>query len=215
MAGLDLHHHGDHHRAALRAPLEEAPQLVPHALARQLRCRAAPRRGARPSRRRAGARPPRPARPPRRRPRSRGSRSRAADSRCAGLAVDDDDRDHDALRGEVPAVADHDVLDLGGATAVEEHAARRARAPRGAPRRPRGEHVAVLGDAARGRRGARRRRRAARAGRACGTRRGSGRGSAGGPGGAARRGRPGCRGPRRGPARCRGGPRRSRGGTGC
>ena len=44
-----------------------------------------------------------------------------ADQR-AGLAADRDDRDDDAVAGEVPAIAQHFVADLADARHVDQHA---------------------------------------------------------------------------------------------
>ncbi len=63
-----------------------------------------------------------------------------------GLAVDDDDRDHDALGREVAAVTHDEVLDFAAAAAVEERPARGHSGFLACPVSGQAEHVAVLGD---------------------------------------------------------------------
>ena len=180
MAASDLHHDRDDHRPALGAPPEEAPELVAHPLAGQRRvepllggaCRPALSPRARP------ASSPSSARSSASR-RSRASRSRGG-ARAARLRSTHDDGDDDAVRRQVAAVAHHHVLDLDAPprsrstrpAATRSPRARAPSAPTAARRRPRPRSTRSAARPACA-------RPAARAARACGTRRGSGPGSAG------------------------------------
>src|SRR5258708_4174157 len=120
---LDLHHHGDDHRPALGAAGEEATRPLPHPLLGQL---AVQPLLLRPGLHRLLQQPPR-LRPQLRlfaRVHKAAGDDLGGRLQLARLSVPDHDRDHDPVRGELPAVPNHDVLHLARPPAAEEAAAR-------------------------------------------------------------------------------------------
>src|SRR5215510_9058875 len=142
----DLHEYGQHQRTTARALLEEAPQLDADALGHQTVVGALFQRGGFEQLLDDAGRlleqalglaglDDVPARNDLGRPEER-----------ARLLVDRDDGHHEAVRGQVPPVAQHLVADLADTRHVYEHAARRRLALDAAARRIEADDIAILGE---------------------------------------------------------------------